>query len=587
MIGKIFSVEENYVMVNLTIDISSQTNLINVHVVFEDGDKKIVGEILNINSNVAKIGVVGEIVDNNFIPGINKKPAFKSKVRIIVMEELYLVLGNQKVVDNTQVYLGLSSVYANYRINVNINDFFSNHFSILGNTGSGKSCTTARILQNIFTSSNYVPINAKIFIFDAYGEYIRAFSKLNEISPMLNDKVYTTNVKDTEHELLKIPLWILDTDDIAILLEATDASQISIIDRALKYVPIFKEENKDVVVFKNDIIARAIMDILQSGKESSKIRDQVTAILTTYHTEQLNLETKIAQPGYIRSLKQCLYVDNNGKMAEMELVVDLINSFIVEGIEIPDPKGDTYYTLKDLELALDFALISEGILKSDKVYDYANVLSVRLHTLINSDSAQYFDYPNMISREAYIDGLTSTKNGKPAQIVDININYVNDRLAKSITKIISKMIFDRACFESKRGTNPTHIIIEEAHRYVQKDNDIELLGYNIFERITKEGRKYGVILGLITQRPSELSETCISQCTNFIILRTLHPKDLAYIREMVPNISEEGTKQLKTLQPGNALAFGSAFKVPVEIKFDRPNPEPLSNNSDIVSAWFG
>ncbi len=587
MIGKIFSIEENYVMVNLTIDISSQTNLINVHVVFEDGDKKIVGEILNINSNVAKIGIVGEIKDNQFLPGINKKPAFKSKVRIIVMDELYLVLGKQKVTDNTQLYLGLSTVYTNYRINVNINDFFSNHFSILGNTGSGKSCTTARILQNVFTSSNYVPINAKIFIFDAYGEYIRAFSELHNISPMLNDKVYTTNINDGEHEILRIPLWLLNTDDIAILLEATEGSQLSIIERALKYVPIFKEATSDVVVFKNDIIARAIMDILQSGKESSKIRDQITAILTTYHTDQLNLETIIAQPGYNRTLKQCLFVDNSGKMAEMELVVELINSFIVDGIEIPDPKGDTYYTLKDLELALDFSLISEGVLKSDKVYDYANVLSVRLHALINSDAAVYFDYPKMIDRNAFIDGFTKTNDGKPAQIVDININYVNDRLAKSITKIISKMIFERACFDPKRGLHPTHIIIEEAHRYVQKDHDIDLLGYNIFERITKEGRKYGVILGLITQRPSELSETCISQCTNFIILRTLHPKDLSYIREMVPNITEEGAKQLKTLQPGTALAFGSAFKVPVEIQFERPNPEPLSNNSDVVSAWFG
>ena len=70
-------------------------------------------------------------------------------------------------------------------------------------------------------------------------------------------------------------------------------------------------------------------------------------------------------------------------------------------------------------------------------------------------------------------------------------------------------------------------------------------------------------------------------------MRTLHPRDLNYIKEMVPNISEEATKQLKTLQPGNALAFGHAFKVPVEIKFEKPNPEPLSNNSDIVTAWFG
>ena len=586
MIGKIFSIEENYVMVELSIDISNQTNLINVHVVFEDGDAKIVGEILNINKNVAKIGVVGEIVNNVFIPGINKKPSFRAKVRIIVMDELSLVLGEQTIKDNSQFYLGLSNVYTNYHINVGINEFFSNHFSILGNTGSGKSSTTARIIQNVFCAGTHIPVKARIFMFDAYGEYIRAFSEFGKISDSLCTKVLTTNVGDSEHEILRIPLWTLDVDDLAILLEANDGSQLSIIERALKYTPILKESNDEARKYKNDIIARAIIDILRSGNDSSKIRDQITAILTTYNTTELNLETPINQPGYNRTLKQCLYVDNTGKMAEMELVVDCIYSFIIDGLEIPDNKGDTFYTLKDLELAMNFALISEGILKSDKVYDYANVLQVRLHALINSDAAMFFEYPKLISRSQYIDNLSKTMEGKRAQIIDININYVTDRLAKSITKIISRMIFENSCTDVNRGKHPSHIVIEEAHRYVQKDNDINLIGYNIFERISKEGRKYGVILGLITQRPSELSETCISQCANFIILRTIHPKDLEYIGEMVPNISEECTKQLKTLQPGHALAFGSAFKVPVEIKFEKPNPEPLSNNSDIVSAWF-
>ena len=587
MIGKIFSIEENFVYVKLGLDVSNQPNLINVHVVFTENDTKIVGEIVNIDKDICKIAIVGEIINNKFIPGINKKPAFRSSVSIIQMNDLELVLGNQKITDNTQTYFGLSNVYKNYRINVGINDFFSNHFSILGNTGAGKSSTTARILQNVFTAGTYVPVNARIFMFDAYGEYVQAFSKLGETSDALCDKVLTTNPNDPNAELLKIPLWILDVDDFAILLDATQSSQLNIIESALKLAPILKGDSPDVIKIKNDIIARAVLDILRSGADSSKIRDQVTAILTTYHTTQLHLETPIVQPGYERTLKQCLYVDNNGKMQEMELVVNKMSEFITENLEIPDAKGTIFFNLKDFELALNFALISEGILKSDKVYDYANVLLVRLHSLINSEAASYFDYPKMISRNNYIDNLNKTREGKSAQIIDFNINFVSDRLAKAITKIISKMIFERACEASNRGKNPTHIIIEEAHRYVQKDNDIELLGYNIFERITKEGRKYGVILGLITQRPSELSETCLSQCSNFIILRTLHPKDLEYIREMVPNISEEGANQLKTLQPGHALAFGSAFKVPVEIKFEKPDPEPLSTNSDIVSAWFG
>jgi DNA helicase HerA-like ATPase len=273
-------------------------------------------------------------------------------------------------------------------------------------------------------------------------------------------------------------------------------------------------------------------------------------------------------------------------MQEMELVVNFISTFVMEGFELPNPKGDVMYDLSDLELALNFALISEGILKSDKVFDYANILSVRLHSLANSSSKEYFKYDRLVTRGGYITDLLTSDGGKKAQLVDFNINYVDDRLAKVMTKIISKILFDYSINSDARGKFPFHIIIEEAHRYVQNDKDAELLGYNIFDRITKEGRKYGVLLGLITQRPSELSETSISQCSNFLVLRTLHPKDLQYIKEMVPNVSEEVLQILKTLQPGNAIAFGSAFKVPVSLKMEKPNPQPYSSNSDVAKIWY-
>ena len=155
-----------------------------------------------------------------------------------------------------------------------------------------------------------------------------------------------------------------------------------------------------------------------------------------------------------------------------------------------------------------------------------------------------------------------------------------------LTKIFSKLLFDYAKEMEKRGTLPFHIILEEAHRYVQNDNDVDLLGYNIFERITKEGRKYGVLLGLISQRPSELSETSLSQCSNFLIFKMLHPKDLNYIKEIVPNITNEILKRLKILQPGTCVAFGHGFKVPVIVKFDMPNPAPSSDSCDISKTWF-
>lgn len=585
-LGKIVDINGNNVILKIDFDVTKYGNLMNVHTVFDDGQKKIVGEILKVTTDTLTIAVIGEMADNRFIPGISVKPSFASSVRVVSQEELSLILGPQEIVDNNQIYFGRSSVYNGYKINVDVNSFFSNHFAILGNTGSGKSCTFARIIQNIFTTSKYLPVNANIFIFDAYGEYKNAFEFLHQYNNKLNYKSYTTNMEYAETELLRIPLWLLDVDDIALLLGATDSSQLPIIEKALKLVPILKGTGPDVIKCKNDIIARALLDILQSGKDSIKIRDQITAILSTYNTEVLNLESQIIQPGYVRTLKQCIYVDNSGKMQEMELVVNFISTFIIEGFEIPNPTGDTQYDLKDLEQAMNFALISEGILKSDKVYDYANILSVRLHTLAESSSSEFFNYKKMVTRTGYIRDLLTNYNGEKAQIIGFNINYIDDRLAKVITKIISRLLFEYSAASDNRGNVPFHIIIEEAHRYVQKDSDTDLLGYNIFDRITKEGRKYGVILGLITQRPSELSETSISQCSNFVVLRTLHPKDLQYIKEMVPNVSDEVLAILKTLQPGSSIAFGSAFKVPVSLKMDKPNPEPYSNNSNIAKIWY-
>ena len=182
--------------------------------------------------------------------------------------------------------------------------------------------------------------------------------------------------------------------------------------------------------------------------------------------------------------------------------------------------------------------------------------------------------------------MTDPKTGSKVQIVNFNINYVDDRIAKVITKIISRMLFMKSSTIKPRGSRAFHIIIEEAHRYVQHDSDIDLLGYNIFERIAKEGRKYGMFLGLITQRPSELSDTCVSQCINFVILRTMHPVDLQYIKEMVPYVSNEIVLQLKNLKPGNCIAFGNAFKVPTTMYIDLPNPRPLSNNVDLEKVWY-
>lgn len=579
MFGELLDIYDNYVIIeNKTHVIDS--NYLNIHVVFNDTNKKVVGEIVSIDKNTIKILLIGEIIDDKFVNGIVRKPNLSNGCRVIYKSEVELLLGKQDLSNNESFYIGKSLIYDGFNVTGNFNNFFSNHFAIMGNTGSGKSCFVARILQNIFMNSNSLPKSAHIALFDVYGEYNKAFVGMNTINGM-GFKNYSSKVDMSEGEIINIPAYFLSVDDLALLLNASSANQLPIIEKTLKLVYIFKNTDETISKYKDDIIAGCLLDILTSGRSSTQIRDQIIAVLTRYNTPTLNLESEIAQPGYTRTIKQCLNIDNQGKMNSVQYVVDLLEKY--KKLDLGEINGipNFVYTLEDIYYAMEFALISEGVLKSDKLYDEYNQLKVRLQQIINSDYKQYFKVGEFISKGEYVRNLFGN-----AQIINFNLNNIDERFTKKLAKIYSKIFFDFSTFIEDRGSYPIHIILEEAHRYVQNDNDINILGYNIFERITKEGRKYGVILGMISQRPSEISETAISQCANFLVFRMQHPKDLDYIREMVPNITEEMVPKFKVLQPGNCVAFGVAFKLPMQLKLDMPSPTPLSQNIDISKCWY-
>ena len=586
MLGRIIGIEDSVVELELNVELDRIQNLNNLYVVMEDANNSVIGEIICIKGNIARINMVGEIIDGKFVFGVIKGISFNARTKLVPKDKINLIIGIENYDESKHLYLGDSPIYEGVRVGVDLNKMFSGHLAIFGSTGSGKSCSVARIIQNLFNRRESIPYLASFFIFDAYGEYHSAFEKIGEKIPGINFKAYTTNVHSKTSEILSIPPWLLTTDDYALLLGATKNTQLPIIEKALKLVNVFCRSDEETIKHKNDIIARTIIDVLSSGGTSAQIRDQIFSILSHYSTSELNLETPIVQPGYTRTLKQCLIIDASGKLREMELVTNYMQSFLNDELELSLPDGSFSYTLKDLGKAFEFALISEGTLNSSKIYDDMNVLKVRVYSLINSDQSRYFEYPEYITKDKYIRKLLTAKNGGKAQIVNFNINYIDDRLAKTITKIYSRLLFDFSKENESKNKLPFHIVLEEAHRYVQNDSDAEVLGYNIFDRITKEGRKYGTLLTLISQRPSELSETSLSQCANFLIFKMLHPNDVDYIKKMIPNITNNIVSRLRILQPGICIGFGSAFKVPTLIKVKMPNPEPTSDSCDISNAWF-
>lgn len=586
MFGKILGFENSNIFVENNKGVAD-TNYIGYHVVFPEPDHKIVGEIIGIGEKQVTIMLIGEIINGKFSNGVLKKPSMNSVARIIFKSELESILGNQNYLDHSNLLFGTSPIYKDYVITSSLNNFFANHFAIIGNTGSGKSCGLARLIQNVFfTSSNELPKNAHVCLFDVYGEYYNTFDEMDKF-PGLHFKKYTTQQEFGSSQLLTIPAYFLGVDDLAILLGATEPTQLPVLSKAIDLVKIFKSHDPKAEEHKNDIIAKCILDILSSGKSSTQLRDQVVSVLSSYNTETLNLNSLIRQPGYDRTLRQCLNIDDQGKINSMNLVIDFLQKHIRVDIDKVELQGEVTYTLSDLYYALEFALINEGALTSETVFDRNNVLKSRLQSIINSSKVNYFAFDDYISKPEFVEKFfTIGDGGETAQLVDINLSFIEDRFAKCLTKIFSKLFFEYTTELDDRGSYSIHIILEEAHRYVQNDSDISVIGYNIFDRITKEGRKYGTIIGFITQRPNELSKTALSQCSNFVVFRLFYPEDLNIVRGISSNVTDETIEKIKTLHPGMGLVFGTAFKVPLLVSFPLPNPMPISTSLRIDEVWY-
>ena len=580
MLGKIKTISKNGAVVEVDTTTTAAKDLINLHVVFEDENKKILGEIESILEDTVKISFLGELTEDDFIGGLIKKPSLDAKVRIINEQELKILTGS----DVKSLRLGVSPLYNEFPLNVSIDELFSNHTAIFGNTGSGKTYGICRIIQNIFPKSQTIPYKANLFIFDSYGEYMNAFKDLHLNNEYYSFKVITTSPKKN-YEKLNIPVCLLELEDILNLLEATNFSQIAMAETALTYVKMFARQDAEAVEFKNHILAKAIISIMYTNQTAGRIRDQIFEILSETSTLELALDADVPGIGFTRKFRNCFDIDSEGRFAEHKIITDYIKQFIDDERKWNYEATGVYYSLRDLEIALNFTLYSERYLLNEVMYDSAMSLKVKLHDLVARSNGQFFTADGYITLDEYIKKIQINGN-KKSQIVNFNLEDVDDRFARSIVKIFGRMFMKFTRGLENRASFPIHMILEEAHRYVLDGDDKALFGYNIFERIAKEGRKYGLLLDLITQRPTDINENVISQCANFLIFKINNPADLEYIAKSVPNMSEDSIEKQKTLQAGTCLAMGRIFKIPMLVKMERADPPPTSANCDIYANWM-
>lgn len=627
VIGRIISINHNNVTAELTQNLGSYITLydgirfvgeIGSYVAIDDLNRRIIAEIISVDEKnemaaeklnkaesrrYLKINLLGEISNSIFNFGVTKMPPVFSEIKIISESDLRLMLdiNENDITDDsgktklTVLPIGSSVMFPEYQVKVKLNEFFGFHFAVFGNTGSGKSNTIANIIQRIFSKKDYSARGAKFIVFDSNGEYEAAFKSVNKINSQINARFLSTSY-DAENRLT-IPVWALSVDDWAILLHASEKTQVPIISRVLDMIKVFDSPADDDTAKKvrNHIVASVIKDVLSSSENPTTQNAKILMILNKFHTEEIKLETVIpanreadvnnaggrnATPVQL-SIATALSLAYAKMYAPVSLM-EYCDGFILSNInDLIENKPTVPYSLKRFTEAVEFAVLYEGSISSSRIYEYTSTLVTRLKHLSESEQGSFFDKTEFTTIEDYIKSIIGE-----SQLLNIDISSLDDTATEVVTKVFCKMLFDYMRSLKPRNAMPVNLILEEAHRFVRSDMDYGVLGYNIFERIAKEGRKFGLLMGISSQRPSELSKTVVSQCSNFIIHKIQNPDDIQYISRMVPYVNQGIVDRITYLRRGHALVFGTAINLPTLTAFDKANPTPNSGNSNIVEKWY-
>ncbi len=485
--------------------------------------------------------------------------------------------------------IGNSVVFENYRVKVRIDEFFGGHAAVLGNTGSGKSCTVASILQELLEKpEEHHARGATFVILDVNGEYHQAFSDIAAGGVIGVDRLVLDGTADAGR--FRIPHWFLDLSEWELLLQASERTQVPILRMALGLASLFGgTADLQLNAIRNHILAKCITQILFDETPPGAKETRIIGILQRFRTPQIN-----------RNAIGAFISVNYGKMANLPGAFNYLvgtdgqSGFIINDFALPD-YTNTPFDFEFLGEAIDLALLYEEAHGNRQIRDYCSQMVTRFKALIEREDYAFLRHASAGAVRdtgpflARLLGLTAQQGGhvKGSQIIIIDMNAVEDEVVELVSAVAARMVFRLLRHADPRNRFPVHLLLEEAHRYVSAaPSRYAIDAGRVFERIAKEGRKYGLFLLVASQRPSELSKTVLSQCSNFVVHRIQNPDDLSQIRQMSPTISEGVLRRLPTLPKQHALVFGNSVNLPTTFKVRRAWPLPASDDAKIVDLWF-
>lgn len=464
--------------------------------------------------------------NNIAIPPTGVKPAKKEETKKIY---------NQ--IDKKSQFI-FANLLQNLEIDVPVDGdkFFNKHIAIVGSTGSGKSHTVAKILQEAQMSKEggYKGLNnSHIVLFDIHSEYKNAFPQCNYI----------------DVTSLHLPYWLMNGEELEeIFVESGENqayNQINILRRLITRNKKISNPNETNVYFDTPVyfsIKNVLNSIINLSKETRSAKD----------SDEIKLK------------------ENSKK------------------IKIDDEKFDLYFKEEYEFDEQKNGSVSKGTYNDGSLEKFISRIrnkmnDKRLNFLFGDESVE-------MEFEEVLAELLGYKKNANSNVTVLDLSGVPFEVLSITVSLISRLLFECGYYLKKINKNecvaPLLLVYEEAHKYVPKLKEAKYNSSRIaIERIAKEGRKYGVTLAIVSQRPSEISETIFSQCSNFVVMRLTNPQDQEYVKRLLPDGIGTITNTLPSLGAGEAIIIGESVVMPSVVKIKECDPKPESNNIDYLQEW--
>ena len=499
--------------------------------------------------------------------------------------------------------LGSPTGQKSNKVKASYNDLFSRPLAIVGNTGSGKSYSVASILQKA-TSDDRLGNSTKnaphIFILDINGEYARAFLPEDIAEkPRLPDHIYLNGQE------FGIPLWFFNSQEICTWLSASEQTQEPVLK---DWWSIAKNNTSRSDSSDGSHSLRSALNSLEvlleelpqlKRKSACSHRDAITGYLANTNIISDSFTEVFSQHENIDRYNTEVIGNQSKIQAEANNLKEQIKNKISAEIDSSTENAstaDSPLLVKRMDL-IDPTLINRAVSQSDTNRIEAHLTTLKLRLKTRLDDKRWKSFLNYEKCNTKFSNLADWlkkfgfqgEHGSRVSIIDLSM--LSHEALPYACAVIGRILLEarERLSANKRYENPWVLVLEEAHNYAkpakQSEERGQELSRNAFERIAKEGRKFGLSLVVASQRPSEISQTIISQCANFISHRLQNPDDIDHFRRIIPMQARRLLDQVTVLASGEAIVFGSAFHIPARVQIDTPSPPPWSQTAAPYHEW--